>query len=106
MLPWIITILIACSGRDGGDGESQPYDPNDQDSDVETDTDTAEDTDTDTDSGEDTDSGQDTDSGGDTDSGVPRGWTVLGGAMIVGSGLYIWWMSLRERTANPAASQA
>ena len=79
MLPWIITILIACSGRNSGDGESQPYDPNDQDSDVETDTDTAEDTDTDTDtdSGEDTDSGQDTDSGGDTDSGVPRGWTVV-----------------------------
>ena len=38
---------------------------------------------------------------------VPSGWTLLGGTMIVGSGLYIWWLTIRERAAaGPAASQA
>lgn len=37
---------------------------------------------------------------------VPSGWTLLGAAMIVGSGLYIWWLTIRERAARTAASQA
>ena len=28
---------------------------------------------------------------------IPSGWTLLGGTVIVASGLYIWWLTIRER---------
>jgi drug/metabolite transporter (DMT)-like permease len=36
---------------------------------------------------------------------VPSGWTLLGGTVIVGSGLFIWWLTIRERAAVPVTSQ-
>jgi drug/metabolite transporter (DMT)-like permease len=35
---------------------------------------------------------------------IPSGSVLLGAAMIVASGLYIWWLTIRERSTEPAAS--
>lgn len=82
MLPWIFSILVACSGRDGKDGAAQPYDPPDDESGNDSASDgrdSGEDSGDGEDSGGGADSGDDTDSGGD-DTGEPsgpRGWTVV-----------------------------
>ncbi len=33
---------------------------------------------------------------------IPSAWTLLGGSVIVASGLYVWWLTVRERAAEAA----
>ena len=37
---------------------------------------------------------------------VPSGWTLLGATVIVASGLYIWWLTVRERATGTALSRS
>lgn len=36
---------------------------------------------------------------------IPTVWTLLGGTVIVASGLYVWWLTVRERKAAAESAQ-